>query len=97
MVIIYTFENEEYEYEVEEEDLDKAIYEWFANFHEISVEKAKEIISEWDLINKLEKELGQNDEFYYDLYQKLEEKAFNEYLCGKDAYSCYGVSRKDFA
>lgn len=96
MLLIYTFGNEEYEYELELEEIEEACYEWFSKSYNIPLNKAKEIIDNYDLMDTLEKEYEYDQDFTMFAYEKFEEKAQNNWICSIDAYSYYGVNQNDF-
>lgn len=96
MLLIYTFGNEEYEYELDTEEMEEACYEWFSKSYNIPLNKAKEIIDNYDLMDTLEEEYEHDKDFIMFAYEKFEEKAQNDWAYSNDAYSFYGVSRNDF-
>ena len=92
------FEEIDYNFEVEYEEVIKAIIEVYSYNNAISKEKAKEILDEEDLYDQYE------EEFDDDIEEFLKEKFYDEAMSqkeddetyAKDPYFYYGVNPKDF-
>lgn len=92
------FEEMDYNFEVEYEDVRQAIIEVYSSTNAISKAKAEEILDEEDLYDQCEEEFDDEieevlKEKFYDeaMRQKEDDEAY-----AKDPYFYYGVNRKDF-
>lgn len=75
MIIMYDFQTEDYEYEIDGESFRKALINIFAKNYEIEIEKAQKIIDDdWADFERAV------DFFYDELYSYFESRAYKEYL-----------------
>lgn len=92
------FEDMDYNFEVEYEDVRQAIIEVYSYANAISKAKAEEILDEEDLYDQCEEEF--DDEIEEVLKEKFYDEAMrqkeNDEAYAKDPYFYYGVNQKDF-
>jgi threonyl-tRNA synthetase len=75
MIIMYDFQLEDYDYEVDIESLRKASVEIFAKNYGIELEKAQKIFDEdWISLEQIE------ENFYSELYAYFEDVAYREFI-----------------
>ena len=75
MIIMYDFQAEDYEYEVEYEELKKVCLELFAENYDLPIEKSEQLLAD-DCIS-LER---MEEEFEDELYARFESEAYKEYI-----------------
>ena len=75
MIIMYDFQLEDYNYEVDIESLRKASVKIFAKNYGIELEKAQKIFDEdWISLEQIE------ENFYSELYEYFEDVAYREFI-----------------